>query len=185
MTASRVFIFLCLAIAVTVIGIELTHRKSRPALVPSAPTQANTSDFRSASYLVDGQNITLKNGVFEAANPESSSTTTTSYFGNEAHGDLNGDGKEDVAFILTQTGGGSGTFYFLVAALKTDTGYQGTNTIFLGDRVAPMATEITGGMIIANFAERKPGEPFAAEATVATSTYARMVKGKLTEVPKP
>lgn len=176
---------MCLAIVVTVIGIELTHRRSRPALVPPVPTQADTSDPRNASYVVDGKTITLKNGVFEAANPESSSTTTTSYFGNEAHGDINGDGKEDVAFILTQSGGGSGTFYFLVAALKTDVGYQGTNSIFLGDRIAPMATEIAGGMVIANFADRKKGEPFSAEPTSATSTYARLISGKLTEVPKP
>ena len=43
----------------------------------------------------------------------SASKTATSYFENDAIGDLNGDGRMDMAFILTQVGGGS--VFFIIS----------------------------------------------------------------------
>ncbi len=96
------------------------------------------------------------------------------YFGNEAVGDLNGDGVPDVAFIFTQSGGGSGTFYYVVAALKEVQGYQGTNAVLLGDRIAPQTTEIKDGQLIVNYADRKPNEPMTAQPSVGVSKYLRV-----------
>jgi hypothetical protein len=95
----------------------------------------------------------------------------TRYFGNETRGDFNGDGTEDVAYLLTASGGGSGTFYYVVAALKTDTGYIGTNAIFLGDRIAPQTTEFRDGKIIVNYAERKMDEPMTVPPSIGVSKY--------------
>ena len=71
-----------------------------------------------ATYMIDGKSVTLKDGVsiIDAA-PGSISKITTRVFGNEVRQDLDGDGRDDVAFILTQDGGGSGTFYYFVAKL--------------------------------------------------------------------
>lgn len=152
------------------------------SLFSSAPPVA--ASYKDATYTIDGKKITLVNGVAEEpAAPGSASTLTTKYFGNEASGDLNGDGTPDVAFLLTQDGGGSGTFYYVVAALATTTGYAGTNAILLGDRVAPQTTEIKDGEIIVNYAERKPGEPMTARPSVGVSTYLRVSGGVLSEVP--
>ena len=47
-----------------------------------------------------------------AQGPEGASdTVTTRVFGNEATGDLDGDGKPDTAFLLTQETGGTGVFF--------------------------------------------------------------------------
>ena len=79
-----------------------------------------SADYKNATYTIEGQPVTLVDGYAEVpAAPGSASKTVTQYFGNEAVGDLNGDGVPDVAFLLTQNGGGSGTFYYVVAALKT------------------------------------------------------------------
>lgn len=93
------------------------------------------------------------------------------YFGNEAYGDLNGDEMEDIAFIVTDSGGGSGTFFYIVVALKTQTGYEGTNGVFLGDRIAPQSTEVRGSEIVVNYADRKDDEPMVATPTVGISKY--------------
>ena len=88
----------------------------------------------------------------------------TRYFGNEVTGDLNGDGRDDVAFLLTQETGGSGTFFYVVAALDLPGGLVGTEGLFLGDRIAPQTTELRpDGVVVVNYAdhalEREPLEP--------------------------
>src|SRR3989344_288898 len=129
---------------------------------PSAP-----SDYKNATYIIEGLPVTLVNGRAEVADvPDSALKMVTQYFGNEATGDLNGDGTPDVAFILTQNGGGSGTFYHAVVALKAASGYQGTNAILLGDRIAPQTTEIRNGQVIVNYADRKAGEPMSVRPSV-------------------
>ncbi len=116
----------------------------------------------------------------EAA-PGSASKIITRYFGNDASGDLNGDGKADIAFLLTQTNGGSGTFFYVVVALKTDTGYLGTNAVFLGDRIAPQTTEIQGSTVIVNYADRNPGEAFDVAPSLGVSKYLQVTNGQLVE----
>lgn len=82
-----------------------------------------------------------------------------SYFGNEASGDLNGDGKDDKVFLIVQKSEGSGTFYYAIASIQTDKGYKNTNPFFIGDRIAPQSTSIVSREIYINYAERKQGEP--------------------------
>lgn len=129
--------------------------------------------------------MTLVNGFFEAESaPGSATKITTRYFGNEAFGDLNGDGKEDVAFLLTQSTGG-GTFFYVVAALETASGVEGTNAIFLGDRIAPQNTSIENGVITVNYADRNPGEPFTTQPSLGISKYLKVEANLLVEINKP
>ena len=112
-------------------------------------------------------------------------TTSTKMFGVPVVGDLDGDKDSDAAVMLVDTPGGTGTFYYIAAAINTGHGYQGTNAILLGDRIAPQTMEIRDGVIIANYADRKPDEPFSADPSVGKSLYAKVVDGKLVEVPAP
>lgn len=147
-----------------------------------AITLVGSVAYKDASYEVAGQVVTLVNGVSEVeAAPGSAATITTRYFGNEASGDLNGDGASDVGFVLTQSTGGSGTFYYAVAALRTNSGFAGTNAVLLGDRVAPQTTEIRDGVLIVNYVDRNPGEPMTAQPSVGVSKYLHVVDGRLVE----
>lgn len=140
-------------------------------------------NYKDATYKIEGQNVTLLNGVAETEiAPGSASKLMTRYFGNEAYGDLNGDQIPDIAFLLTQDGGGSGTFYYVVAALKVGYGYEGTNAILLGDRIAPQTTEIKNGELIVNYAERRPGEPMSTQPSIGISKYLKVENGSLVEV---
>ena len=162
---------------------------TQPAATPTStstaaatPSPAAVASFRDATYTLDGRAVALKNGLLEVeAAPGSASKTTTRVFGNDAAGDLNGDGQADVAFVLTQSTGGTGTFYYAVAALKTSTGYTGTNAVLLGDRIAPQTTRIVDGLIEVNYADRKPGEPMTAQPSVGVTKRLRVTDGKLVE----
>jgi hypothetical protein len=155
-----------------------------PAVTPTAtPGSAAAADYKNIAYEIDGRVITLTNGLSEIpAAPGSASTITTRYFGNEATGDLTADGLPDVAFLITQSGGGSGTFFYVVAALRTrDGGYVGTNGVLLGDRIAPQSTQIQNAIVTVNYADRKPGEAMTTPPSVGVSKNFRVVNGRLTE----
>lgn len=145
-------------------------------------TTTETVAVKDATYLIDGESITLVNGLSEINIFDSTSKQITRYFGNEAIGDLNDDGKEDMAFILTQDNGGSGTFYYVAVALANDNGYQGLNTILLGDRIAPQTTKISDGKINVNYADRELDESFDIKPSVGVSKYFQVIGNKLTEI---
>jgi len=149
---------------------------------PKTPSGV-VSDFMNATYTLSSEKFTLINGVSVVKiAPDSASTVTTKYFGNEVHADLDGNGTEDVAFILTQNGGGSGTYYYVAAALKSADGYRGINGILLGDRIAPQTTEFKDGKLIVNFADRTKNEPMTATPSVGVSKTLTVTDGVLTEV---
>src|SRR5262245_20250053 len=54
------------------------------------------------------------------------------YFGNELHKDVDGDGREDIVFLGTNSG-----IYYVFVALKTDTGYKASAGTYLGADISP------------------------------------------------
>lgn len=139
------------------------------------------ADYKNISYLIDGKPIKLENGIAETeAVPGSASKITTRYFGNELKTDLDGDGLEDIAFILTQDGGGSGTFFYAVVARNTGNGYIGSNGYLLGDRIAPQNTTTSPNhVVVFNYANRATGEPMTASPTVGKSVYLKLNPGTM------
>lgn len=133
--------------------------------------QAYTAtDYKNAEYVISGKQVRLKDGASEVSSPDSASKVITRYFGNEVRKDLNDDGKEDVVFLLTQTTGGSGTFYYVVAALNTENGYVGSEGLLLGDRIAPQTTESgPWKSVIVNYADRKPTDSFVVQPSIGKS----------------
>jgi heat shock protein HslJ len=134
------------------------------------------ADHRNLEYTIGGRPVLLVDGVAEeAAAPGSAARILTRYFGNEVRGDLNGDGREDVAFLLTQEPGGSGTFFYAVAALESPQGLVGSHAVYLGDRIAPQTTELRpDGIIVVNFSDRAPGESFTTPPSTAKSIWLKL-----------
>lgn len=135
----------------------------------------NDKQFNSydATYMIEGQKITLKNGVAEMDTaPGSASKIITRYFGNEVRHDFDKDGREDVVFLVTQERGGSGTFFYVVGLLNTINGPMGSDGVLLGDRIAPQTTHMgNGNVVVVNYAERNPGESFATRPSVGKSKW--------------
>ena len=135
---------------------------------------------KDATYIIDGQAITLFNGLSEIKVAADSETKIiTRYFGNEIIHDLNDDGREDVVFLLTQERGGSGVFFYAVAALNTEAGYFGSDGYLLGDRIAPQTTELSQNprhknVIVVNYADRMIDEPMTAKPSVGKSAYIKL-----------
>lgn len=134
------------------------------------------SSVQNATYIIDGQSVTLRNGIAVTKTATGTSATMmTKYFGNEAKSDLDDDGRMDSVFYLTQQTGGSGTFFYIVAALNKKGGYVGSDAVFLGDRIAPqpitIGTQNNPKIIVVNYADRKFGESFAISPSMGKSKW--------------
>jgi len=162
-----------ITLAILAVGLGVYYLKQ------SQPTPTNTPaafDPLSATYVIEGKATTLKNGISvteEALGKDTGATTktTTRIFGVPVRGDINGDGLADAALLIVQDTGGTGRFYYAAAALNERSGAVGTNAVFLGDRVAPQNIEIRNGQVIANYAERRPTEPFTTQPSIGVSKY--------------
>lgn len=147
-------------LAIVGVGGCRAAEQDADAIDSSSQPPAETTTFgRNASFTVNGTLVSLVDGVSSVAVGNSAARTETRYLGSEVEGDLNGDGQEDRAFWITQDATGSGTFYYVVVALKNGQGYTTTNAFRVGDRIAPQAMQIRSGELHVNFADRKRGEP--------------------------
>jgi len=177
------FLYILPLIAALVIGIAIAsfvidkpaaENTEQPAAV------AGAADYKNAEYLIDGRKIRLIDGFAEeSAAPDSASKITTRYFGNELKTDLNNDGREDIVFLLIRETGGSGTFFYAVAALNTENGWLGSDGYLLGDRIAPQTTNLSPNprhknVIVVNYADRAEGEPMTARPSVGKSVYLKL-----------
>lgn len=139
-----------------------------------------TSDYKNASYRIDGKEVQLTDGVSEIeAAPGSATKITTRYFGNDYLIDLNNDGERDVVFLITQETGGSGVFYYAVAALKTEGGYVGSDGYLLGDRIAPQTIGVSDKpqhkeVVRITYAERAANEPMTTQPSVGKNVYLKL-----------
>ena len=101
---------------------------------------------------------------------------------------------EDIRHVITTVGqeggnifesGGSGTLYYVAAALRTAGGYTGTNALFLGDRIAPLELSVDPrdpASFVVTFYTRSAGEPMSAEPTERVSKAFRYEDGVLAEL---
>ena len=176
-------ILICLGIIILIIaGFSLFtfYNENKTSDDKNIPVTNNANSPKDATYIIEGQPVTLVNGVSSVpAAPGSASRVVTQYFGNEVSHDFDGDGRTDSAFILTQNTGGSGTFYYVVVALNTVNGYVGSQGFLLGDRIAPQTTEmsqnpLTPDVIVINYADRKPSDSFTTPPSVAKSIWLKL-----------
>lgn len=114
-------------------------------------------DPAAATYLLNGQKVKLSDGRAEhPAAPGSAAKAVTRLSDRLVVGDLTGDGKIDLAAVLTYDGGGSGTFFYLAAVQADGTPVA---AVFLGDRIAVQNVRIVSGRVAVDLLTRAAGDP--------------------------
>jgi hypothetical protein len=133
--------------------------------------------------MINGTAFTLNGGHASVESfPGAASKTVVEILGEPVSGDLDGDGVADAAVLLVETTGGSGTFYHVAAALNQNGNFVGTRTVFLGDRIAPRQLVIRHGILIIDYAERRPGESMATPPSLGASKYLVAREKQLVEI---
>ena len=148
--------------------------------------QITAVDPANATYIIEGQKVVLRNGRFEnAAASGSAIISRTRIFSDPVFGDLDGDGDEDAVLFLVVDPGGSGTFYYVAAALRVESGYHGTVAVLLGDRLTPESLQIRNGIVVAIYADRLPDESMSIAPSINKSTNLILAEGHLSFLPAP
>lgn len=123
-----------------------------------------------SAYIIEGRRISLQDGQSEnTIMPNSAAKERTFVIGQPEIGDLDGDGDLDAILLLGQNTGGSGTFYYIAAALKQQGLYHGTNGVLLGDRIALQSISIKHGIVFVNYLNRHSHEPMNARPSLLKS----------------
>ena len=174
---------LALALSFLVLAVIILPA-CRSAVRPNSQATSSARDPLNAVYRIEDQPIALTEGRCETAClPGAVARATTEVFGSPAYGDLDGDGDEDAALLLVHDPGGSGTFYYVAAALQEPGGYRGTAGVLLGDRILPRDLHIKNGVLRADYLDRRAEEPMAAAPSVDQSRYLVCEEGELAKLP--
>ena len=177
---NKIFIAIILGIiAVSGIWYLMVNQALEAENLNNNAEKLNSSPLNT-TYLIEGEEFTLIDGLAEKEISKGSATkNSVSVFGEPAFGDIDGDGDDDAVLLLVNNSGGSGMFYYAAIAANIDGKYQGTDTIFLGDRIAPQNFSIDDGRAKINYAERKPGEAMIAQPSVGKSLHLQFDKETL------
>lgn len=150
-----------------------------PAVAPMATQRLTLEQLRNAEYLLpllgeEDTAIRLADGEGSIAYGEGATERDYAGVDNDtvAFGDLDGDGIADAAVVLFTSGGGSGTFKYLVAVLDRDGEPVQAARAFLGDRVLVRSLAITGGRIVAETVTHRAGDGLCCPTLEITRDFA-------------
>ena len=129
---------------------------------PSAAPALTREALRNASYR--DERVQLQDGVL-SRRPE-----VWRLHDLIAFGDLDNDGVEDAAVVLSYNGGGSGTFYSLLAVVNENGAPLHVASMGLGDRIRLNSLAITAGVITVKMVAHGPNDGLCCptQDTVAT-----------------
>lgn len=143
------------------------------------------SDPLNTSYMIEGESFILIRGKSEKEIlPGSATKIKTSVWNGAERGDLDGDGIYDGAVILIHEPGGSGTFYYVAAAMKDpeDNMFAGTNAVLLGDRVSVDDISIEEEVIMVDYNIRGEDDPMTTTPYIAVTGRFIVEEGELKEL---
>lgn len=129
--------------------------------------------------------VRLVAGEYTRRYDESSATVRRVFLSDfVAGGELDDRAGEDVAVILVDQPGGSGTFYYLAALMRRGEGWESLTAVFLGDRIRidSLSIDSDDRAIAVTFRTRAEGVAMAGEPTVTQTRRYRAVTGSLARV---
>lgn len=187
LSVKKVILIIIALVVVGALGYWIYKSRSLPETSEKETPQNEKATFDplNATYTIEGELYTLVNGKSEKEIiPGAAAKSITIVWDTPVSGDINSDGINDAAMIVTNNTGGSGTFYYVVAALRNPQTDRtiGTNAILLGDRIAPENISINEDVILVNYANRRPEDSMITPPSVGVSKWIVFKNGKLVEM---
>jgi len=146
-------------------------------LTEPIPTDRLTlSQLKNGSYSgIYEEIVTLTDGLYEGEPfVEGGASRPTVHLIDEllVHGDLDGDGIEDVAMLLNEHSGGSGTFTFMGVQGNQNGEPVDMGTTWIGDRIQVKSMVIENGQIIITIVTQGPTDSQCCPTLIMKTTYA-------------
>lgn len=162
-------IFLLLLFLIGCTPASPTGTSASPTSAPpptDAPTPAPdyVAQIRNAQYqlgLPDSPRVVqLVDGKFEATGPTPADITSITVMDHIAHGDLNGDGVDEIAVAVAENYGGTGVFVFIAVYAEINGQPVFQTSTLVDDRPAINALSIADGEIFLDAITHASEDPF-------------------------
>lgn len=120
----------------------------------------------------------------EPPQPGSASVPRVDFLGDlVARGDLDGDGRDEAAVVLTTNFGGTGVFHYLAVVGREGDENRNIATRFVGDRIQVRSLRIEEGYAILDLVRAGQNDPSCCPTEVASLAF-RLVDGQLSVIPQ-
>ena len=117
----------------------------------------------------------------EPLQPGSASVPRVDFLGNlVARGDLDGDGEDEAAVMLTTNLGGTGVYHYVAVVDQLALENRNVDTRLVGDRIQLRGMHIDEGWLVLEIVRAGPGDPGCCPTEVVTLQY-RLQDGRLSE----
>ena len=136
---------------------QVTNEGSTAIQSPADPLNAN--------YYIDGIVYTLINGSLEQQIDDSDTLNKFKLTEFKASGDINKDGTDDTAVLLTNDAGENGVFYY-IGILTSGPNAIIENTYFLGDRIVVKSINFVDGNFEVTYLDRDSETSFDQPPTI-------------------
>ena len=162
-----------------------------PAAAPTVEVTATTAlptpgdqarSIRNAEYQLGIPNslqvIELTNGSFEQGTPGVADYISVQVTDFAASGDLDGDGSEETAALISENYGGTGVFVFLAIYSNTGSAPEFLTSAIVDDRPQLNSLSIEDGEVFLDATIHGPDEPMCCP-TLQTTRHYQMVNNQL------
>jgi len=158
-----------------------------PALATGLDTQPlGLTRLQNSAYAgldgIEGQ-VVLDAGHWEGEPPQpgSASIPRVDLLGDlVARGDLDGDGEDEAAVMLTTNFGGTGVYHYVAVVDQRAGENRNIDTRLVGDRIQLRGMRIEEGQLVLDIVRAGPGDPGCCPTEVVTLQY-RLEDGRLGE----
>ncbi|MBN2115144.1 MAG: hypothetical protein JW730_01145 [Anaerolineales bacterium] len=163
--------------AASVPAIEATATPVKPTSVPREVMEIRNSQYQLGATEAL-RTVQLTDGEFEQGTPGSDDFLSVVMTDFVAMGDLDADGTDEVAALVSENYGGTGTFVFLALYAKVNGALTFQTSNMVDDRPQLKALSIAGGEIFLDAVIHGPDEPMCCP-TRRTIRHYRLVDNLL------
>ena len=140
----------------------------------SAPLPSEFQNGSFTGFAVTDKPVMLKDGKWQGEPYDKGAASRPEIMllaGTYLAGDFDGDGIDDAAVLLAESGGGTGTFYYLAVVVKKDGKLRNIATKIIGDRVQIIDTGSENGVIFIKVIQAGPDDAACCPADLVTRTF--------------
>lgn len=170
-------------LVVLLVGIKIVLKSTtKPQVQPITSEQHSSFDFGNQTITLDDKPLLFKNGELQTSGSNNNDGAALLYK------NINPT-QTRAATILVTFPQGSGTFYYLVGAMKQDVSEKYSTPVLLGDRIKIESVSVDdpqaedNGMITIQYLDRSAQAPMSSEPNIKkTKKFAFQNDGNLIEV---
>lgn len=180
MNSKKIIIFLALTLILAIVLVTYLSEKDKVSdFFDNTKAEAQPFDPKNVTYNLDGKVIKLKDGLFVSNDDVTLAwKETVKYIDVTALGDIDNDGVPDVTFVLLRETSAGEKFNYIATLLNKNGGSISLSPLMVGDRIVLQKLYYENGNIILNYLERKPGQGFEVEPTIADTIILKYDHGE-------